>query len=73
MNRIWQTLNEDSFHKLPGLLADSLPDKYGTKVYEIYLAQIGRAAQKTSSIERLCYTGSRGMGAFASVRCDIFL
>lgn len=66
-NYSFPTLNEESFHKLPGLLADSLPDKYGTKVYESYLARIGRTEQKPSSIERLCYTGSRGMGALEYV------
>ena len=61
-NYYFPTLSE-SFHKLPGLLADSLPDKYGTKVYESYFANTGRARHKPSAIERLCYTGSRGMGA----------
>ncbi len=66
-NYTFPALNEESFHKLPGLLADSLPDKYGTKVFESYLAKSGRANQKPSAIERLCYTGSRGMGALEYV------
>ena len=28
-----------TFHGLPGLLADSLPDKYGTKLIERYLIE----------------------------------
>ena len=66
-NYSFPNLNEDSFHKLPGMLADSLPDKYGTKVFESYLARSGRGAQQPSAIERLCYTGSRGMGALEYV------
>ncbi|MBQ8804042.1 MAG: HipA N-terminal domain-containing protein [Tyzzerella sp.] len=28
----FSNLNKDSFHGLPGLLADSLPDKFGTRM-----------------------------------------
>ena len=56
-------LNEESFHKLPGLLADSLPDKFGTKLIREYLAKQGRSINDLTAIERLCFTGSRGMGA----------
>ncbi len=56
-------LNEETFHFLPGLLADSLPDKFGTVLLEQYLAKQGRALNDISSVERLLYIGSRGMGA----------
>ena len=52
-----------SFHGLPGLLADSLPDKYGQKLINIWLAQTGRTAKSFNAVDRLCYTGKRGMGA----------
>lgn len=57
------TLNEDTFHGLPGLLADSLPDKFGTKLLERYLEGQGRTLKHLTAVERLCYTGTRGMGA----------
>lgn len=57
------SLNEESFHKLPGLLSDSLPDKFGTKLISEYLARQGRSIDDLTAIERLCFTGSRGMGA----------
>ncbi len=52
-----------SFHGLPGLLSDSVPDKFGNAVIDAWLKTQGRAPGSLSPIERLCYTGSRGMGA----------
>ena len=57
------SLNNETFHYLPGLLADSLPDNFGTKLIETYLQSQGRTLESISSVERLLYTGSRGMGA----------
>ena len=56
-------LSYQSFHGLPGLLADSLPDRFGNKLIDAWLAMQGRQPGSLSSIERLCYTGQRGMGA----------
>jgi serine/threonine-protein kinase HipA len=56
-------LNRRSFHGLPGLLADSLPDRYGNTLIDAWLATQGRAPESFNAIERLCYIGSRGMGA----------
>jgi serine/threonine-protein kinase HipA len=52
-----------SFKGLPGLLADSLPDKYGNALVDAWLAQQGRSAESASAIERLCYAGNHGIGA----------
>ncbi|UTW45592.1 type II toxin-antitoxin system HipA family toxin [bacterium SCSIO 12696] len=56
-------LNRDTYKGLPGLLADSLPDKFGNSIIDAWLARSGRHAASFSPLERLCYTGSRGMGA----------
>ncbi|MBW2658659.1 MAG: type II toxin-antitoxin system HipA family toxin [Deltaproteobacteria bacterium] len=56
-------LNRDTFLGLPGLLADSLPDKFGNAVIDAWLARSGRSSMDFSPVERLCYTGRRGMGA----------
>jgi len=56
-------LSEDTFHSLPGLLADSLPDKFGSAVLDAWLLSRGRTIESLSPVERLCYLGSRGMGA----------
>ena len=52
-----------SFHGLPGLLSDSVPDKFGNAVIDVWLQTQGRQPGSMSPIERLCYTGTRGMGA----------
>lgn len=57
-------LHPRSFHGLPGLLADSLPDKYGNRLIDVWLAQAGRKKEDFNAVDRLCYTGARGMGAF---------
>lgn len=56
-------LSRNTFHGLPGLLADSLPDKFGNALINAWLATQGRTPESFSAVERLCYTGTRGMGA----------
>jgi len=51
------------FKGLPGFIADSLPDSFGNKVIDKWLERQGRASGSFSPIERLCYTGRRGIGA----------
>lgn len=53
----------DSFHGVPGLIADSLPDKFGNAVIREWLASQGRREADFNVLDRLCYTGKRGMGA----------
>ena len=60
-------LSPSSFHGLPGLLADSLPDKFGNALIDAWLARQGRAPESFNAVERLCYTGNRGMGALEFV------
>jgi len=57
------TLNTETFQGLPGLVADSLPDKFGNRLIEEWLARQGRSVTSMNPIEKLCYIGSRGMGA----------
>lgn len=56
-------LNRETFSGLPGLLADSLPDRFGNALLDSWLASQGRTKQGVNPVERLCYTGNRGMGA----------
>jgi len=56
-------LSSVSFHGLPGLLADSLPDRFGNALIDAWLAAQGRSPESFNAVERLCYTGVRGMGA----------
>ena len=56
-------LRPETFHGLPGLLADLLPDRFGNALIDAWLARSGRTPDAFNAVERLCYTGSRGMGA----------
>lgn len=56
-------LSIKSFHGLPGLLSDSLPDKFGNKVIAAWLREQGLGPEDLNTIDRLCYAGQRGMGA----------
>ena len=56
-------LNNKAFKGLPGLLADSLPDKFGNALIDAWLVRQGREPASFNPVERLCYTGTRGMGA----------
>lgn len=56
-------LREKAFRGLPGMLADSLPDKYGNALIDAWLVRQGRSASSFNPVERLCYIGTRGMGA----------
>lgn len=56
-------LPRNTFRGLPGLLADSLPDRFGNTIIDAWLASQGRTADSFNSVERLCYVGVRGIGA----------
>ena len=57
------SLNPETFKGLPGLLADSLPDKFGNQIIDAWLSQQGKNSKEFTSVDRLCYIGKRGMGA----------
>jgi serine/threonine-protein kinase HipA len=56
-------LPHDAFDGLPGLLADALPDNWGRLLVDAWLTAAGRSPESFDVVERLCYVGSRGMGA----------
>jgi serine/threonine-protein kinase HipA len=60
-------LPRGTFHGLPGLLADSLPDRFGNALIDTWLATQGRRPESFNAVERLCYMGARGMGALEFV------
>ena len=64
---VFPELSERTFHGLPGLLADSLPDRFGNALIAAWLARQGRTPESFNAVERLCYTGARGMGALEFV------
>jgi serine/threonine-protein kinase HipA len=60
---VFPDLPQRTFHGLPGLLADSLPDRFGDALINAWLSTQGRTPESFNAVERLCYTGKRGMGA----------
>jgi serine/threonine protein kinase HipA of HipAB toxin-antitoxin module len=57
-------LPRQSFYGLPGLLADSLPDRFGNALINAWLATQGRAPDSFNAVERLCYPGFSRRMAF---------
>ena len=64
-NRIYSfpELDFNTFKGLPGLIADSLPDDFGNAVLNAWVAGQGRSPSDITPLQRLQYTGKRGMGA----------
>ena len=56
-------LARETFSGLPGLLADSLPDKFGNLLIDQWLSRQGRSKADFNPVERLCYVGLRAIGA----------
>ncbi|MEQ5183970.1 type II toxin-antitoxin system HipA family toxin [Providencia rettgeri] len=56
-------LNYQTFKGLPGLIADSLPDDFGNAVMNAWVASQGKSIDSITPLQRLQYTGKRGMGA----------
>ena len=56
-------LTSETYRTLPGLFADSSPDKFGRKAINEYLISIGRDKNSLTPIEKLLCIGKRGMGA----------
>ncbi|WP_331561672.1 type II toxin-antitoxin system HipA family toxin [Chlorobium sp.] len=56
-------LPEAAFMRLPGLLADSIPDRFASRLIETYLAKEGLSPEAITPLDRLAYMGSSGMGA----------
>ena len=64
-DRVFQFLQNRNacFGGLPGLIADSLPDKFGTQIINEWFAANGMPDEQITPLDRLCYVGKRGMGA----------
>jgi serine/threonine-protein kinase HipA len=56
-------LNPETFHRLPALLADALPDAFGNALVNAWMADHGVDAAAITPLDRLAYAASRAMGA----------
>jgi serine/threonine-protein kinase HipA len=60
---IFPTLPTLTFHRLPSMVADSLPDDFGNALTTSYLANAGVAPNQITALDRLANLGTRGIGA----------
>ena len=60
---VFTGLPEHTFLRLPPMIADSLPDKFGNAIVDAWLATQGVTAAEVTALDRLTYLGDRGLGA----------
>jgi serine/threonine-protein kinase HipA len=56
-------LSVETYRRLPAMLADSLPDRFGNALVTAKLAEEGISPGQITSLDRLAYMADRGMGA----------
>jgi serine/threonine-protein kinase HipA len=59
----YDDISRNTFKGIPGIFADSLPDKYGNQLIDLFMADKNIAAAEITALDRLLYVGNRGMGA----------
>lgn len=60
---VFPDLDPLTYHGLPGLLADSLPDAFGNAVIDAWLTSQGIDKRRITTLDRLAYAGERALGA----------
>jgi serine/threonine-protein kinase HipA len=60
---VFTNLPEATFQRLPGMLADALPDEFGNALIDAWMAKHGVLKNEITTLDRLAYMGKRGMGA----------
>ena len=59
----FENLPEPTFQNLPPMIADALPDKFGSAIVNTWLERNGVPLSRITPLDRLAYLGDRGMGA----------
>ena len=60
---VFPDLDARTWNRLPPLLADALPDDFGNTLVDAWMAGRGIDRDRITPLDRLAYTGERGMGA----------
>lgn len=60
---VFPDLPELTYMRLPGLLADALPDDFGNALVDAWMAREGMTRSQITPLDRLAYMGKRGLGA----------
>lgn len=58
----WIGNKDKLFQGLPPVFADSLPDKWGSLLFNRWIESL-RLRREITPVDQLCYIGTRGMGA----------
>lgn len=61
--QVFTRLPEETYYRMPAMLADALPDRFGNALIEAWMSKHGVTAASITPLDRLAYMGSRGMGA----------
>lgn len=65
--QIYTNDDDKYFNQLAGVFADSLPDKFGNAIITEYYKKKGLSEYQLTSLQKLAYIGSNGMGALEYV------
>lgn len=60
---VFTDLPEETYRRLPAMLADALPDEFGNALIDKYMAEKGLPKSSITALDRLAYMGKRAMGA----------
>jgi serine/threonine-protein kinase HipA len=60
---VFTDLAELTYRRLPGMLADALPDDFGNALIDAWMARQGVSKSQITPIDRLAYMATRGIGA----------
>jgi len=60
---VFPQLSQQTYYRLPAMLADALPDKFGNALVDAWLADNGVSSDRITPLDRLAYAADRGMGA----------
>ena len=60
---VFPALPQATFHGLPAMLADALPDDFGNALINAWMALRGVEKNSITMLDRVAYMGRRGMGA----------
>jgi serine/threonine-protein kinase HipA len=60
---LFPDLSPSTFYRLPAMLADSLPDRFGNALVNAWMAEHGIDPTQITALDRLAYASARAMGA----------
>lgn len=60
---VFTDLREETYKRLPAMLADALPDDFGNALIDRYMADKGISRDQITQLDRLAYMGKRAIGA----------